>query len=486
MNELDTKDMLDLAALVREGELSPVELLDDRLAALRERNPALNAVVVEMEAEARATIAAGLPDGPFTGVPFLLKDIRALYAGVPTTAGSRYFRDNVPDHDSELVARLKRAGLVIFGKTNTPEFACCPSTEGALFGPTRNPWDPSLSAGGSSGGAAAAVAARIVPGAHGSDGGGSIRIPASCCGVFGLKPTRGRNPSGPDYGEAWSGLSVEHALTVSVRDSAALLDATAGPAAGDPYWAPPVARPYLEEVGAPVERLRVAVQRVPASGAPVHDECLASLDDAAALLADLGHDVAEDAPVYDAARIGPAYPVIIAANVQAALDQHAELTGRPPEEGELEHVIGLLAADGHVKTAADMVRATWAMHATGRSVAPFFERYDVLLSPVVATPPPPLGVLDTQTTDVAAYLRAVFEFIPFTALSNIAGIPSMAVPLRWSDAGLPIGVQLVAGLGREDVLFRLAAQLEEARPWSKRLPALVAPQPTTTEPPATP
>jgi Asp-tRNA(Asn)/Glu-tRNA(Gln) amidotransferase A subunit family amidase len=467
---LENLDLLGLAALIRDGEVAPEELLDDTLRRLDARNPAVNAVVTDLRDQARAAIEAGLPDGPFTGVPFLLKDLRAMYAGAPSTAGSRYWADKTPDHDSELVARHKRAGLVIFGKTNTPEFGCCPSTEGALFGATRNPWDSERSAGGSSGGSAAAVASRIVPAAHGSDGGGSIRIPASCCGVFGFKPTRGRNPAGPDYGEAWSGLSVEHALTLSVRDSAALLDATSGPAPGDPYWAPPPAGPFVSEVGRDPGTLRVAVQREPLSGAPVDEDCIAAVDEAAALLEDLGHELADDRPAYDTGRMGPAYPLLIAANVQAAIDEHAAATGREPEEGEIENVIRVLAGDAHTKTAADMVRAVWAMHATGRQVAPFFETYDVLLSPVVATPPPPLGTLDTTGDDVGAYLSAVFGFIPFTALSNIAGIPSMSVPLYWNDAGLPIGVHFVAGFGRDDVLFRLAGQLEEARPWAGRRP----------------
>ena len=312
----------------------------------------------------------------------------------------------------------------------------------------------------------------MVPAAHGSDGGGSIRIPASCCGVFGFKPTRGRNPSVPDYGEAWSGLSIEHALTLSVRDSAALLDATTGPSPGDPYYAPPVERPFLDEVGADPGRLRVAVQRAPLSGAAVHPDCIAAVDATAALLEELGHEVREDAPTYDTARMGPAFPLLISANVQAAIDQYAATTGHEPGDGEIENVIRILAEDAHQKTAADMVRAIWAMHDTGRRVAPFFETYDVLLTPVVATPPPPLGTLDTTTDDVTAYLTAVFGFIPFTALSNIAGIPSMSVPLHWSDEGLPIGSHLVAGFGRDDLLFRLAAQLEEARPWADRRPPL--------------
>lgn len=474
MSDYENHDMLGLAELVRTGEATPAELLDEALRRVEERNPIVNAVVTNMHDQAVQAIESGLPDGTFTGVPFLLKDLRAMAAGVPSTAGSRYWVDNVPDHDSELVARHRRAGLVIFGKTNTPEFGCCPSTEGALFGPTRNPWDTSRSAGGSSGGAAAAVAARMVPGAHGSDGGGSIRIPASCCGVFGFKPTRGRNPAGPDYGEAWNGLSAEHAVTRTVRDSAALLDATSGPSPGDPYWAPQPERPFLDEVAADPGRLRFAVQRHALSGAPVHPDCLEAVDRTVTLLEELGHEVKEDAPSYDKARVGPAFPLLIAANVQAAIDQYTEQSGRAPAAGELENVIGILAADGHAKTAADLVRATWAVHATGRQVAPFFEDYDVLISPVVATPPPPLGTLDTTTDDVAAYIAAVFAFIPFTALSNIAGTPSMSMPLHWNAEGLPIGVHAMAGFGRDGLLFRLAAQLEQARPWADRRPSMLA------------
>ena len=472
MSDYERHDMVGLAELVRRRQATPDELLDEALRLVAERNPAINAVVADLEQHARSHIAAGVPDGPFTGVPFLLKDLRATLAGVPTTAGSRLWAARTAPHDSELVRRHKAVGLVVFGKTNTPEFGCCPSTEGNLFGPTRNPWDTTRSAGGSSGGAAAAVAARIVPGAHASDGGGSIRIPASCCGVFGFKPTRGRNSAGPDAGEAWNGLSVEHAVTRSVRDSAALLDATAGPAPGDPYSAPPPERPFAAEVGADPGRLRVAVQRQALSGVPVHPDCLAAVDAAAALLEELGHEVDEDLPRYDAARTGPAYALVIAANVQAAIDEYAEATGQQPGEGEIENVIRVLAADAHVKTAADLARAIWALHRAGREVAPFFERYDVLISPVVATPPPPLGTFDTTGTDVAAYLTAVFSFIPFTALSNIAGIPSMSVPLHWSDDGLPIGVHAVAGYGRDGLLFRLAGQLEAARPWADRAPPL--------------
>lgn len=463
-----------LAELVAQKEVSATELLDAAIGRVDEVNPRINALVTPMYDQARAAIDTGLPEGPFAGVPFILKDLRAQYAGVPTTSGSQFFTDYTPARDSELVARYKKAGLVIFGKTNTPSFGCCPSTEGALNGPTRNPWDTKYSAGGSSGGSSAAVAARIVPVAHGSDGGGSIRIPASCCGVFGFKPSRGINPAGPEFGEAWNGLSAEHVLSLSVRDSAALLDAGGGPAPGDPYCGPSFEKTFLEAMQRPPGQLKIAVQRDALNGATVDPDCLSALDDSIALLTDLGHVIEEAVPQYDVARIGAAYPLLIAANVQAAIDQHAEETGNEPDADSIENIIRILGAMGHDNNAVDMVRAVWAMHATGRQIAPFFEDYDVLLSPVVATPPPLLGVLDTSSTDVEAYLTAVFSFIPFTALQNIAGTPAMSMPLFWNEQGLPIGAHFAAGFGKDDLLYSLAAQLEEARPWAGRLPPVCA------------
>lgn len=471
MNDYVTYDALGLAELVRSGRVSPRELLEEAIATVAERNPALQAVVTEMYDEARAEITAGLPAGPFAGVPFLLKDLRAAYAGVPTTSGSRYWVDNVPDADSETVRRFRRAGLVIFGKTNTPEFGCCPSTEGALFGATQNPWRAGFSAGGSSGGSGASVVAGMVPAAHGSDGGGSLRIPASCCGAFSLKPTRGRVPAGPTYGEAWNGLSTEGVITRTVRDSAAMLDAVSGPAPGDPYWAPPPDRPYAEEVVRPPGRLRVAVQREALNGAPVHGDCVEAVERAASALSDLDHDVVDAVPSYDVKAMGDAFTLLIAANVQAGLDNYAEDTGRSPAPGDLEHVVGVLSKIGHDRTAADFVRATWAMHRVGRRVAPFFETHDVLLSPVVATPPPRLGLLDPTTEDLSGYLAAVFNFIPFTSLANMAGIPAMSVPWNRTRDGLPVGVHFTAGFGREDVLFRLAGQIEQAHPWPHLSPS---------------
>ncbi|MBI1956175.1 MAG: amidase, partial [Acidobacteria bacterium] len=295
-DELALFDATAQAELVRRKEVQPVELVEAAIERIERLNPKLNAVVTPMYEEARSQAKKNLPDVPFTGVPLLLKDLLASYAGVRLTSGSSFLREFVPDHDSELVARQKRAGLIILGKTNTPEFGILPTTEPRLFGPSRNPWDLHRTPGGSSGGSAAAVAAGMVPMAHGNDGGGSIRIPASCCGVFGLKPTRGRNPLGPNFGDILSGLAVEHALTRSVRDSAALLDATCGPDPGAPYWASPPARPFLQEVGTPPGRLRIALTTVSIAGKPVHPDCLQAARDAAALCAELGHEVVEAIP----------------------------------------------------------------------------------------------------------------------------------------------------------------------------------------------
>jgi Asp-tRNA(Asn)/Glu-tRNA(Gln) amidotransferase A subunit family amidase len=466
----DREDGLGLADLVRRREVSPKELLDAAIARVEARNPALNAVINRMYDIARAVVSAGLPSGPFTGVPYLLKDIGALYTGTATSAGSRVFADVIADHDSEITARLKRAGLVIFGKTNTPEMGIATSTEPRLFGPTRNPWNRGFSAGGSSGGAAAAVAGGMVPMAHASDGGGSIRIPASCCGLFGLKPTRARNPMGPDVGEGWSGASVNHAITRSVRDSAALLDATSGPDVGDPYWAPPPSGPFLAEVGRDPGRLRVALTTTPWNGKPVDPECADAARAAARLCEQLGHHVEEARPTIDAEALGLATRIIVSANVKNALDLRGAARGRPVTEDEVERVTWLRAQDGIAYTATDYARAVLVVHRTGRAVARFFTRYDILLTPTMACTPYPLGVLDMSTNDLDGFYDAVLKGVAFTSLFNSSGNPAMSVPLAWSREGLPIGVQFVAPFGDEARLFRLGAQLERAQPWADRRP----------------
>jgi Asp-tRNA(Asn)/Glu-tRNA(Gln) amidotransferase A subunit family amidase len=467
---LDRQDGLGLAELVRRREVNAKELLDAVIARVEALNPRLNAVVTRMYDAARAAIGAGLPVGPFTGVPYLLKDIGLLYAGAVTSAGSRAFADAVANHDSEMTSRLKRAGLVIFGKTNTPEMGIATSTEPRLFGPTRNPWDLRYSAGGSSGGAAAAVASGMLPMAHASDGGGSIRIPASCCGLFGLKPTRARNPMGPDAGEGWSGASVGHAITRSVRDSAALLDATSGPDIGDPYWAPPPAGPFLAEVGRDPGRLRVALATTPWNGRRVDPECAEAARAAARLCERLGHRVEEVRPEIDAEALGQATRVIVGANVRAALELRGAARGRAVTEDEVERVTWLRAQDGLAATAADYARSVLVMHRTGRAVARFFTRHDILLTPTLACTPYPLGVLDMSTDDLDAFYDAVLRSIAFTSLFNSSGNPAMSVPLAWSREALPIGVQFVAPFGDEATLFRLGAQLETAQPWADRRP----------------
>ncbi|MBI3827708.1 MAG: amidase [Candidatus Rokubacteria bacterium] len=469
--DFEQYDGLGLAALVRRREVKPAELLDAAIGLVEERNPALNAVICRMDAQARAALAAGLPAGPFTGVPYLLKDLGAFYTGVPTSFGSRLYAGYVPDHDSELTARLKRAGLVIFGRTNTPEVGLAPSTEPRLFGPTRNPWNLGHSAGGSSGGAAAAVASGMLPMAHATDGGGSIRIPASCCGLFGLKPTRARNPLGPDAGEGWGGAAVAHAVTRTVRDSAALLDATSGPDVGDPYWAPPPAGRFLDEVGRDPGRLRIALTTTPWNGQPVDPECAEAATAAAKLCQSLGHHVEEARPEIDAAALGLAVRTIIGANVRALLDARAAALGRSLAPSDVETVTWTMAQIGASATAADYARSIGVVHRTGRAVARFFTRYDILLSPTMCQPPFPLGVLDMSNPGQDAYLAAVLASVAFTSLFNSSGNPAMSVPLAWSRGGLPIGVQFAGRFGDEATLFRLGAQLETAQPWSGRRPA---------------
>jgi amidase/6-aminohexanoate-cyclic-dimer hydrolase len=468
--EFESFDGLGLAELVRWGAASPAELLDAAVSRVEARNPDLNAVVTRLYDQARAAIAAGLPQGPFTGVPYLLKDLGAHYTGAVTSFGSALFKDFVVDHDSEITARLRRAGLVIFGKTNTPELGLAPSTEPRLFGPTRNPWSLAHSSGGSSGGSAAAVASGMVPMAHATDGGGSIRIPASCCGLFGLKPTRARNPMGPDAGEGWGGASVGHAVTRTVRDSAALLDATSGPDVGDPYWAPPPARPFLDEVGRDPGRLRIAITTKPWNGQPVDAECAEAAVAAARLCERLGHHVEEATPEVDANLLGQATLIIISANIRAALEARAAVLGRELAAGDVERLTWARAADGHTARAADYARSIGVVHRTGRAVARFFTRYDILLSPTMCRPPYQLGVLDLMTEDVESYTKAVLGAVGFTSLFNSAGCPAMSVPLSWSRAGLPIGVQFAAPFGDEAGLFRLGAQLETAQPWAARRP----------------
>jgi amidase/6-aminohexanoate-cyclic-dimer hydrolase len=469
--EYEDYDAMGLAALVRKRQVTPQELLDAAIERVTARDADINAVITKMYDQARAAIAAGLPDGPFSGVPFMLKDLGILYAGVRTSNGSRIFADFVPDHDSTLVERYKAAGLVIMAKTNTPEMGIAATTEPQLFGPTRNPWRLTHSAGGSSGGAAAAVAAGYLPMAHATDGGGSIRIPAANCGLFGLKPSRGRNPTGPDIGEGLAGMATGHCISRSVRDSAALLDATQGPAAGDPYAAPALERPLLHEVGMPPGRLRIAVCTTDYLGNAIHPTCAAAVTSAAQLCASLGHDVEEARPDLSGLPLNRAWRVIPAANLWLNVHARARALGRLPAPGDVEPITWAWMQEGRTFTAADYMETVMTMHAIGRRMGMFLERYDLLLTATLAKPPLKLGEMDMTSEDVDHYVSFLFdEVAPLTPLFNQTGGAAMTVPLTWTDDGLPVGIQFGGGLGDEARLIRLAAQLEQAQPWATRRP----------------
>jgi amidase len=473
MDDVASLDATAQAELVRRKEVKPIELVEVAIGRIERLNPQLNAVITPMFDLAREAAVAPLPDGPFSGVPFLLKDLLASYAGVRMAWGSAFGRDFVPDHDSELVARHKRAGLIVLGKTNTPEFGLLPTTEPRAFGPTRNPWNTNHSSGGSSGGSAAAVASGMVPIAHGNDGGGSIRIPASCCGLFGLKPTRARNPLGPDLGDFMGGLVVEHGLTRSVRDSAALLDATCGPDTGDPYWAPPRERPYVEEVGANPGKLRIAVSTGTVGGTPVHADCLAAVEDAAKLCTDLGHHV-EEAPDISNDALTQAFMTVFAAGDIATMDALALMLGREPAENEVEPLTWAMAGLARGATAPQYLLSMTVLQRFSRDVARLFLDYDIMLTPTLAEPPLPLGTLEDQPGNPLFGIIRAASYVPFTPLCNITGQPAMSVPLYWNADGLPIGTHFVGRFGDEATLFRLAAQLEQARPWAGRRPPVWA------------
>ena len=463
-------DAIGLAALVAKGEVSAEELLSAAVERMERRNPAINAVVHQWIDDAFAHIAEGLPAGPFRGVPYLLKDLYAPYAGQPMTNGCRFFYGVVAGGESTLTSRLRQAGLVIFGTTNSSELGLHISTEPQAFGPTRNPWCASHSAGGSSGGAAAAVAAGILPAAYASDGGGSIRIPSACCGLFGLKPSRGRNPIGPIVGEGWAGLAVQHAVTRSVRDSAALLDATEGPEPGDPYSAPPLERPLLQEVGADPGRLRLALVRQAPPGDPaIEPACLAAVDDAAKLCESLGHEIEEVQLPVDWQALTKAVRVIIAANLKNDIAVRVGEIGRHPEPGELEHGTRVFLSQAEHFSAADYAAAVFQVHNCGRRVGQFLSDFDAILSPTITRKPWPLGDIDTLSGDIEALTERIVPVIRFTSLFNITGGPAASLPLYWDD-GLPIGVQIASRLGEEALLVRLASQLEAARPWHQRRP----------------
>ena len=489
------RDATGLAELVRRGEVSPLELVEMAIGRIERMNPRVNAVIHRMDESARRAAGAPLPDGPFRGVPLLLKDLLSTVAGEPFRCGSRFLASYVAPHDSELVRRYRRAGFVLLGKTNTPEFGLTPFTEPALFGPTLNPWDLTRTAGGSSGGSAAAVACGMTPVATGGDGGGSIRIPASCCGLFGMKPTRGRLPTGPDFGEIWQGAVVEHVLCRSVRDSAAILDATAGPDPGAPYAAPEPAGPFREEVGREPGPLRIAFTDQPWLGHGVDAECSAALHDTARLLESLGHEVEEAGPRLDGPGFARAFLTMICGELRGDIEEAETVLGRRATAADFEPATWALALLGRATSAATFSRAVRALQRTAREIAPFFDRYDVLLTPTLSRPPVPTGALQPLPGErlllellggigSGRLLRAagvleemadkVFDFIPWTPVINATGQPAMSVPLGWSREGLPLGMHFVGRYGDEATLYRLAAQLEAARPWANRWPEVAA------------
>lgn len=467
--EYDTLDGLAIADLVRRGHVSAQEVLDTARDRIEKRNPELNAVVATVFDEAVQAIQSGLPDGQFIGVPYVFKELVVSVLGTPTTFASRLYAANWPPRESELVVRCRKAGMVILGKTNSSEFGLQPVTEPHLFGPTRNPWNPEYSPGGSSGGSAAAVAAHMVPLGHATDGGGSIRIPASCCGLFGLKPTRARITAGPEGGEGLAGLASQHALTWSVRDSAALLDATAGPMPGEPYFPAAPPRPYLEQASRDPEQLRIAYSISARTGALLHPDCVRATREAAKLCEDLGHVVEEAAPQFAIQEVEAAFAAVFQANTMVNVGRATG--GSLPPEGLIEPLTRAIAERGLSISAADYIRNLQALHRESRNIAHFFTRHDVWLTPTLATPPPRLGVFDSNIVDVDVWLERLMSFIPFTYLCNITGQPAMSVPFGVNGQGLPIGCHFAAAYGEEGLLFALAGQLERAKPWRGIRPA---------------
>jgi amidase len=474
-DEIAFLDATAQADLVRRGEVTPAELLEGAIARIEKLNPTLNAVIATFFDDARARVGA-LPEGPFRGVPLLLKDLGGGMAGKPLYSGMRFLRDAkwCEPQDSHFTARLRAAGFSFLGRTNSPELGLLPTSEPEAFGPTRNPWNEGHSAGGSSGGSAAAVASGMVSVAHASDGGGSIRIPASSCGLVGLKPTRGRNSFGPGAGERWGGCSCEHVVARTVRDVAALLDVVSGPTPGDPYFAPPPAAPFASRL-APGPRLRIGLMaEAGPRQTPVDAECRTAAEKAARALADLGHRVEPSyPPALDDSRAIEAFVGVVAANIAFALDSAAAKVGKPVTEDDVEPLTWAMATAGRSRTANDYIATLDKMHGFGRSVAAWWaEGFDLLLTPTTGEPPPPIGQFTaTRAEPFRGFMRAA-PFGIFTSAFNLTGQPAISVPVHWTASGLPVGAQLVSGYGAEEALLRVAAELEQALPWKDRRPPI--------------
>ncbi|THK38454.1 amidase [Ensifer sp. MPMI2T] len=498
--EYDDLDGLGLAELVRTRVVSPQELVETAIDRIVTRNTSLNAVILTMFDEARKAALAVDLNAAFAGVPFLLKDLLSTVAGVPTSNGNRLLAKLPAPGDSELVTRWKKAGLIVLGKTNTPEFGLTPYTEPDAFGQTRNPWDLTRTPGGSSGGSGAAVASRMVPIASAGDGGGSIRIPASACGLFGLKPTRGRTPAGPFAGDPWAGFAVEHVLTRSVRDSAALLDIVQGADVGAPHYLPLYSGSFLEAVARTPKKLRIAVSATPMLGGVVEQEVLRAFADATKLLEELGHEVVETAPTVEAEAFSLSFLTVLAAEIRVDIEEAVKAAGvriRVEDFDESTFGMGLL---GHAFSASELASALRYLKLAARGISAFFESHDVLMTPVLSQIPPPIGALQPSTIEkklirAIGHMKAArlfkrlgiakrlasetFSFIPWTPVFNVTGQPAMSVPLFWSDCGLPIGMHFVGRFADEVTLFQLAGQLEIARPWQSRKPPMRVPGQTS-------
>jgi len=478
--DLTWLDAVAQAELVRKKEVTPLELVDAAIARIEKGNPQLNAVITPLFDKARAQAKSGnIPDGPFRGVPFLLKDLVCASAGDPIHSGMRLLREAkfVAPYDTHLAAKFRAAGFIFIGKTNTPEMGLNATTEPEAYGPSRNPWDLSHSTGGSSGGSAAAVAAGMVAVAHANDGGGSIRIPASECGLVGLKPSRGRVSLGPDFGDAWHGLAIEGVVSRSVRDTAVVLDAIAGWMPGDPYAAPPQKRPFADEVSANPGRLRIGVmKRSPKGGAPLHADCVVAVEDVARLLASLGHTVEESYPTaLDEHEYIEQFSNLVACHVVETLDMLGQMIGRKVAHNDVELWTWAFAERGRGISAAQYLATVQWLQVWTRRVARWWaDGFDLLLTPTLAAPPPPLGTLVVSPDNPNRGWERLLALMQFTPPYNVTGQPAISLPLYWDAAGLPIGTQLVAALGGEDLLIRVAAQLEQARPWKDRHPLVHA------------
>ena len=478
-DEYRSYDGLGLAQLVRAKQVTATELFDLALQRTNDTDRQIAAVVYPQADRARRAIAAGLPEGPFSGVPFLIKDLGCEAIDFPTCMGSKLYRDHRYAVDCELFVRLERAGLVTFARTTSPEFGIGPTAEGAAYGrPTRNPWNLERVAGGSSAGSGAAVAAGIVPIAHGSDGGGSVRIPASSCGLFGLKPTRARLPDGPSSGEGWAGMAIDGFLTRSVRDTAALIDATHGPDLGAPYYAPPLHGSLLDAIARPPRRLRIAYSVLSFTGEPVHADCRAAIDHTADLCAQLGHDMVEADPQIDIHRFMRAWTNIVACGTELTVRTRLAELDRPMAPDDIDGVTRGAIALGRTISGSEYLDSVGTVHVIGRQAARLLAGelgFDMLLTATLAEPPAMIGRFKPDNDDFLDYRlgpNGVLAYSPFTALANGTGQPAMTVPLYWNGDGLPIGTQFMARSGDEALLLQLAAQLEAADPWFDRMPVL--------------